>query len=181
MGNEESSGRCERCGELIGPGRSRCLAHGKGSAGVTLFGLPLRQGRRGLRLAGAAETEGAASNHRRLTPALVLELARASDSDFEACVTDGQLVFAPGPVPRLRWRRGTGLEWLDARGFLQRRVVAARFPVEAFVPRLLPSVSRPDIQSRFIRRLAERAATRQADCEAFFGELWPAVQAALRE
>lgn len=163
--------QCQRCARRIEPDETHCLAHRVGTSGVAFEGLYLSRTGSRTRLSGEAEVPTRPClHHSILAPATVRALELASIQDFEARVVDGVIEFDPGPVPRLRWRRGM-LDWLDARGFVERRHISSCFPVGAFAPRVHPLVPRPEVYPRWIRSVIENEAARRLDIELFFAEL----------
>lgn len=163
--------QCQRCAWRVEAEETHCLAHRITTSGASFGGLYLS--RTGSRTGLSAEIEvlpRPSLHHTHLAPATVRALEFASTEDFEARVVDGVIEFDPGPVPRLRWRRGM-LDWLDARGFVEHRQLSSRFPVSAFAPRVHPLVPRPEVYPRWMRSVVENAAARRLDVELFFAEL----------
>lgn len=106
-------------------------------------------------------------------PDVILRLARASGSDFRASVLGSNVRFdPPAGTAHLAWKRGIGLDWIDADGRVVRRIVSPRFPAISLVNGIddLPP-TKPAGSPRWIAGWRAHGAARRRLAERELGDL----------
>jgi hypothetical protein len=123
------------------------------------------------------------SQREQVDPAAILRLAQASRSDFRASVTGSNVLFEPPEgVAHLSWRRGAGLDWIDACGRVVRRTISRRFPALSLVNGIEDSVgTTPTGSPRWLAGWAGLAKARRQHAERQLGELLGPILAAVDE